>query len=60
MAKKLKRNLKVNFLMNVAGGIQVKKLNKASKNCEKAQEKTLRAILEYAKDFRQSPDSRRI
>lgn len=50
MAKKLKRNLKVNFLMNVAGGIQVKKLNKASKNCEKAQEKTLRAILEYAKD----------
>lgn len=50
MSKKLKKNFKVNFLMNVAGGILVNKLNKASKNCEKSQEKTLRAILEYAKD----------
>ena len=50
MAKKLKKNFKVNFLMNIAGGIQVKKLNKAAKDCEKAQEATLRAILEYAKD----------
>ena len=50
MSKKLKKNFKVNFLMNVAGGIQVKKLNKAAKNCEKAQDATLRAILEYAKD----------
>lgn len=50
MSKKLKKNFKVNFLMNVAGGIQVKKLNKAAKDCEKAQDATLRAILEYAKD----------
>ena len=50
MSKKLKKNFKVNFLMNVAGGIQVKKLNKAAKDCEKAQYETLRAILEYAKD----------
>lgn len=50
MSKKLKKNFKVNFLMNVAGGIQVSKLNKAAKNCEKAQEATLRAIIDYAKD----------
>ena len=50
MSKKLKKNFKVNFLMNIAGGIQVKKLNKAAKDCEKAQYETLRAILEYAKD----------
>lgn len=39
-----------NFLLGVAGGIQYLKLKKASKNPRKEQEKTLRAILEYAKD----------
>lgn len=39
-----------NFLLGLAGGIQYLKLKKASKNPRKEQAKTLRAILEYAKD----------
>lgn len=39
-----------NFLLGMAGGIQYLKLKKASKNPRKTQEKTLRAILNYAKD----------
>ncbi len=41
---------KINTLLSIAGKIQWMKLDKASKNCKKAQEKTLRQILEYAKD----------
>ena len=39
-----------NFLLGCAGGIQYLKLKSASKNPRKASEKTLRAILNYAKD----------
>ncbi len=39
-----------NFLLGCAGGIQYLKLKSASRNPRKASEKTLRAILEYAKD----------
>ncbi len=39
-----------NFLLGCAGGIQYLKLKSASRNPRKAAEKTLRAILEYAKD----------
>ncbi len=39
-----------NFLLGCAGGIQYLKLKSASHNPRKASEKTLRAILEYAKD----------
>jgi len=39
-----------NFLLGAAGGIQYLKLKSASKNPEKSQEKTLRAILDYGKD----------
>ncbi|MBD5442349.1 MAG: GH3 auxin-responsive promoter family protein [Treponema sp.] len=41
---------KATLLLSIAGGINKKKLIKASKNCAKAQENTLRSILEYAKD----------
>lgn len=41
---------KVNLALSIAGKVQLHKLNKASKDCGAAQEKTLRAILEYAKD----------
>ena len=39
-----------NFLLGCAGGIQYLVLKRATKNPRKAQEKTLRAILNYAKD----------
>ncbi|MCR5004095.1 MAG: GH3 auxin-responsive promoter family protein [Bacteroidales bacterium] len=42
--------LLANFLLGVAGGIQYRKLVKACKDPRKSSEKTLRAILEYAKD----------
>lgn len=41
---------KINILMTIAGGIQLKKVKKAGKNCAKTEEQTLRGILEYAKD----------
>ena len=39
-----------NFLLGCAGGIQYLSLKRASKNPRKAQEKTLREILTYARD----------
>ncbi|MBP3575069.1 MAG: GH3 auxin-responsive promoter family protein, partial [Paludibacteraceae bacterium] len=39
-----------NFLLGIAGGIQYLSLKRASKNPRKAQEKTLREILTYARD----------
>ena len=39
-----------NFLLGCAGGIQYLSLKKASRNPRKSQEKTLRAILTYARD----------
>lgn len=39
-----------NFLLGMAGGIQYLKLKRASKDPRKTQAKTLRAIVEYAKD----------
>lgn len=39
-----------NFLLGLAGGIQYLKLKSASKDPRKSAEKTLRGILEYAKD----------
>jgi len=39
-----------NFLLGCAGGIQYLSLKRASKNPRKAQEKTLRSILTYARD----------
>ena len=42
--------LKANFLLGVAGGIEYRKFNKAAADPRRSQEKTLRAILEYAKD----------
>ena len=39
-----------NLLLGLAGGIQYLKLKAVSRNPRKAQEKTLRAILEYGKD----------
>ena len=41
---------KINFAIGLVGMIYRHKLRKASRNVEKAQEKTLRGILEYAKD----------
>lgn len=40
----------INFCLGCAGKIQLAKVNKAARNCKKSSEKTLRAILEYAKD----------
>lgn len=48
--EKLKNSFVPDFLLGVAGGIQYRKLKKASKNPRKASEATLRGILEYAKD----------
>ena len=42
--------LTANFLLGMAGGIQYLVLKGASKNPRKSSEKTLRGILEYAKD----------
>lgn len=48
--EKIKGYRKIKFLLGVAGNIQLNKVKKASKNCKKAEEETLRGILEYAKD----------
>ena len=51
MSKQKTKGLwKINAALTIAGKIQWMKLDKAAKNCKKAQEKTLRSILEYAKD----------
>lgn len=47
---KLKGSLKIKLAMGLVGNIQKSKLDKAAKNVAKEQEKTLRRILEYAKD----------
>ncbi|NLM00390.1 MAG: GH3 auxin-responsive promoter family protein [Treponema sp.] len=47
---KIKGSGLIKFLLGVAGKIQKSKLDKATKNCKKSQEKTLRGILSYAKD----------
>ncbi len=41
---------KINFLLGCVGKLAKIKLDMASKNCSKTQEKTLRSILNYAKD----------
>lgn len=46
----LKNMLVANTLLSMAGGIQYRALKKADKDPRKASEKTLRAILTYAKD----------
>lgn len=48
--EKLSNAFVPNFLLGMAGGIQYLKLKAASKNPRKTQAKTLRGILEYAKD----------
>ncbi len=40
----------INFALGIAGKAQLKKLNKAAKDCGKTSNATLRGILEYAKD----------
>ena len=47
---KLKGSLKIKLALGLVGKIQYNKVKKASKNCKKTTEKTLRGILEYAKD----------
>ena len=47
---KLKGSLKIKLALGLVGNIQKRKLDKASKNAAREQEKTLRRILEYAKD----------
>lgn len=39
-----------NFMLGFVGRIQLRALKKASKDCKKSEEKTLRGILTYAKD----------
>ncbi len=46
----LRSMLTANFLLGMAGGIQYLALKRASKDPRKSSEKTLRGILEYAKD----------
>lgn len=48
--EKTKGLWKINAALTIAGKMQVAKLNKAAKDVKKAQGKTLRSILEYAKD----------
>ena len=48
--KKIKGHRKIAFLLGTVGKIQKAKLDKAAKNCANSSEKTLRGILEYAKD----------
>ena len=48
--KKTKNVAFINFALGMAGRIHLSKVKKASKNCKKASETTLRGILEYAKD----------
>ena len=47
---KIKGAWKIKFLLGTIGKIRLFTLNKVARNCGKAQEKTLRGILEYAKD----------
>ena len=47
---KIKGAWKIKFLLGTIGKIRLFTLNKVARNCRKAQEKTLRGILEYAKD----------
>ena len=47
---KMKGSWKISFVMGTIGKILMKGVNKAAKNCAKAEEKTLREILNYAKD----------
>ena len=46
----LRNGLVADFLLGMAGGIQYRKLVKASKNPAKSSSETLRSILDYAKD----------
>lgn len=48
--KKQKGATKATLLLSIAGKVQKKHLDKAAKNVKKTEEKTLRGILEYAKD----------
>ncbi|MCR5080589.1 MAG: GH3 auxin-responsive promoter family protein [Treponema sp.] len=48
--KKQKGATKATLLLSIAGKVQKKQLDKAAKNVKKTEEKTLRGILEYAKD----------
>ena len=48
--KKEKNAWLYNFMLGFAGRIQLSALKKASKNCKKQEERTLRGILDYAKD----------
>ena len=48
--QKIKGHRKIAFLLGTVGKIQKAKLDIVAKNAKKAQEKTLRGILEYAKD----------
>lgn len=48
--EKTKGLWKINAALTIAGKMQVAKLNKAARDVKKAQGKTLRSILEYAKD----------
>ncbi len=47
---KIKGSWKIKFLLGTIGKIRLFTLNKVARNCRKTQEKTLRSILEYAKD----------
>lgn len=47
---KIKGAWKIKFLLGTIGKIRLHSLNKAAKDCKGEQEKTLRAILDYAKD----------
>ena len=47
---KLKGSLKIKIALGLVGKIQYSKVKKASRNCKKTTEKTLRGIIEYAKD----------
>ncbi len=47
---KIKGAWKIKFLLGTIGKIRLFTLNNVARNCRKAQEKTLRGILEYAKD----------
>ena len=48
--KKIKGHRKIAFLLGTVGKIQKAKLDNVAKNTKKAQEKTLRGIIDYAKD----------
>ena len=46
----LKYPLLINLVMGIVGRLELRKLNTASKDPRKAQEKTLRRMLELSKD----------